>query len=286
LRRSPADRYPSALELARDLRHAIEGTEIEPTTRISVRPPAGPIPQLEIPDLALPSRDANVPRRDSRSTALQASPHAPVALNKTELAPANVPSRHPSPVASPPRAMSASAHDLAVRPPAPGPASSRVAATPSAAPASGGSAGRMLTDQGLSGVMFAPSAVTSPQRRVAAPPHLGAPLHEPTQDLSFLVGIAVVGLTSIGATAALMSFAHQPDGFGLVAMVTKPTPMLSLVVQGGLALVCLVFGAKCASGAVKKWRGEIMGGHGGAIFFAIVAGALFFAAIELARAAW
>jgi serine/threonine-protein kinase len=38
LRRKPADRYPSAAELARDLRHVVEGTEIEPTQKRSLPP--------------------------------------------------------------------------------------------------------------------------------------------------------------------------------------------------------------------------------------------------------
>ncbi len=50
LRKKPDDRYPTAAELARDLRHALDGAEIEPTQRRSVVPSVvGAIPELDIP---------------------------------------------------------------------------------------------------------------------------------------------------------------------------------------------------------------------------------------------
>lgn len=296
LRRKPDDRYPSALELARDLRHVYEGTEIESTKKISIPPPAAPIPQLAIPDLELPRPNAKTPQSPARSTAMQASPHSPIALNGTELSTANAPAHLPAPAvvlssAQPESVRAAGGVAFALDVPAPVPASGQVfpPGPPSAAASSGSvptSGGRVATDQRMSGVMFAPGAAAASHRRPTPPPYLDMRSPQPTQDLSLLVGLAVIGLTSIGATAVLMTFAHQPGGFGLVAMVTKPTPTLSLVVQGGLALVGLALAAKYAVGGVKKWRGDLEGGRSGAVVFALIAGALFFAAIELARAAW
>ena len=56
LRRSPDERYPSAAELARDLKYALEGEELEPTLRRSIVPALADF----VPDLALP-RPAAVP---------------------------------------------------------------------------------------------------------------------------------------------------------------------------------------------------------------------------------
>lgn len=64
LRKKPDDRYPSAAELARDLRHALDGAEIEPTQRRSVVPSAG----AHIPDLEVPS---------SRALPVVAAPRTP-----------------------------------------------------------------------------------------------------------------------------------------------------------------------------------------------------------------
>lgn len=102
--------------------------------------------------------------------------------------------------------------------------------------------------------------------------------------MSFVVGLAVVGLSSIGTTALLMTFAHQPEGIHVVSMVTTPTPTSNLVVHGGLGLVSLVLAAKLVMAGMKKWRE--LGGRGGAVISAILGGVFLFAAIELARAAW
>lgn len=104
--------------------------------------------------------------------------------------------------------------------------------------------------------------------------------------MALLVGIAVVGLSSIGATAVLMTFAHQPDGWQLLALITKPTPTMLLLVQGGIGLALLLLAGRFAIAGVKKWRGDLGGGRPGAVFNALLAGGAFFAAIELARAAW
>ena len=61
LRRRPDERYPSAAELARDLRHVVEGTELEPTGRLSIPPRV----HTFIADLAIP-----------------AAPHAPTVMSE------------------------------------------------------------------------------------------------------------------------------------------------------------------------------------------------------------
>jgi hypothetical protein len=104
--------------------------------------------------------------------------------------------------------------------------------------------------------------------------------------MSVLVSFAAVGLTAVGATAVLMTVAHQPGGFSVASALTRPTPTLNLAMNGGLALTALVIGGTNASGALKKWRGDVTGGRVGAIVQAIIGGAFFFAAIELARAAF
>ena len=134
----------------------------------------------------------------------------------------------------------------------------------------------------MSGVMMSgPSASVSSSRRVAyAPP----PTPAKTQDLSFLVGLGVVGLVAIFTTALLTALIHRPDGFAILSYVTKPTPTTSLIVHGGLGLVALAVAGRSAAAAVKQWR-DYEGARGGALGLAVFAGALFFAAIELLRAA-
>ena len=130
---------------------------------------------------------------------------------------------------------------------------------------------------------------TSTQRR----PTMNAYLPEqsvrqgaPPPDMTLLVALAVVGLTSIGMTAVLMTFAYQPEGWPVLALVTKPTSQLNLAVQGGLGVVALVVAGRLATSGVKKWRGYAEGGRGAAVMSAVFAGAFFFAALQLARAAW
>lgn len=56
LRRSPDDRYPSAAELGRDLRHVLDGTELEATGKRSIPPSfAALVPDLAIPAARIPS---------------------------------------------------------------------------------------------------------------------------------------------------------------------------------------------------------------------------------------
>lgn len=102
--------------------------------------------------------------------------------------------------------------------------------------------------------------------------------------MGIVLALAVVGITTIGVIAGLASVASRPEGWPLVAYVTKPTATANLVIHGGLGLVGFVFGARSAADAVKKWQGA--GGRGAAVVGAMIAGALFFAGLQFARAAW
>src|SRR5262249_52797852 len=155
--------------LARDLRHVLAGTEIEPTQRLSVRPP--PAPALAIPDLDIPAP----PKRAAPAKPAAATLSGPTPgfeLRQTELSPA-----------APPRVPSAP--ELPVAAPAPQPpiAPMPIAQQPIAKPA---------RESGpMPGVMLAPPSQA--QARRAAPPAWEARARAaPTADMSVLVGWAAV----------------------------------------------------------------------------------------------
>jgi serine/threonine-protein kinase len=263
MRRAPDDRYPSALELARDIRHVLEGTAIEATGKHSI-PPA--LMRLEVPDLALPPPKA--PTAEKMRAAVMAH-------KKTELVTAQ---GSPAPISAQPPSFDVGPR--AASPPQP------VADAP--APEAGRSPRAVAGVGPLPGVMLGPTASPALHRR-PAPMASELDTRPPRQvatgpDMSFVVGAGVIGLSLIATTALLMTFAHQPEGIRLVSMVTTPTSTSNLVVQGGLGLVGLVLAARFAIAAMKKWRE--LGARGGAVTSAILAGAFFFAAIELVRAAW
>ncbi len=74
LRRKPQERYPSAAELARDLRLVLEGQELEPTGKLSI-PPAMRVPELGLapipkapPAVKRTQPSALEPARDAKAT--------------------------------------------------------------------------------------------------------------------------------------------------------------------------------------------------------------------------
>jgi serine/threonine protein kinase len=292
LRRLPDERYPSALELARDLRHVLEGTEIEPTQRHSLRPrpSSGESSSgrskgdLVIPDLELP------PPPDVKTVAAAKTlPHSPSSLVSSKGASATIagpPSSEPS-EASP---LSGGFNDD-IPPDRQFVPELDVTHTRNTTSTQAGSAvghsSRLAPEQVMSGVMMAPNSASAP-RRPSPPLVLDRRERQPANtgpDLPFIVGLSVVGLVSIGSTAVLTAFMHQPGGLQLVSMVTKPTSTLNLAVHGGLALLALFLAGRSAIGGVKRWR-DYDGGRTSALFAAVFAGAMLFAAIELARAAW
>ncbi len=338
-RRMPAERYPSALELARDLRHVLDGEEVEPTQKHSVAPPAFGLESRPlaisdlVPDLELPGASDTRAKQPPAPKTLSGSP-ANLGLHATELSARpppdlalgrrlelEAPSLSPTLLSADHAAGGAPALDLpafgppssgrfvaapAIPPPAPSQTSGCSQAPPPSRPSGHSqapppslpslpsgyphaqqpvSAGRIASDQVLSGVMLAGSSTSS--RRPSANPYLPASSRPaPPPDMTPLVALAVIGLTSIGATAVLMTFLYRPEGWPLVAMVTTPTPPVSLAVQGGLGLLGLILAGRSAVTGVKKWNGTVSGGRGSAVFSALLAGGFFFAALQLARAAW
>jgi tRNA A-37 threonylcarbamoyl transferase component Bud32 len=80
LRRRPDERYPSAAELGRDLRHVMEGSELEATGKRSIPPAALAAARwrAEVPELVVP-RPAALPSVDPRgATAMAASFGSPL----------------------------------------------------------------------------------------------------------------------------------------------------------------------------------------------------------------
>jgi serine/threonine protein kinase len=69
LRRRPDERYPSAAELGRDLRHAMDGSELEPTGRRSIPPQALAFAAAPVvPDLIVPRAPRALPEIPSLPT--------------------------------------------------------------------------------------------------------------------------------------------------------------------------------------------------------------------------
>lgn len=101
-----------------------------------------------------------------------------------------------------------------------------------------------------------------------------------------LIAIAVVVLTAVGLTAVLMTVAYRPDGWPLVAAVSRPSPAVNLAVQGALAALAFGIGVRAVTTGVKAWRGDVSGGKAAALVQAALAGGAFFAMLQLARAAW
>ncbi len=104
--------------------------------------------------------------------------------------------------------------------------------------------------------------------------------------MSWVVGLCVITLIALGTIGALMSVAHRPDGLALVRMVVPGSDLAIGVGQSALALVAAILGGSRGRQAFRTWNGEGAGTRSSAVIGAIVAGALFFAAIELVRAAW
>ncbi|MBX3228355.1 MAG: protein kinase [Labilithrix sp.] len=295
LRRAPDQRYPSASELARDMRHVLAGVEPEPTLRRSIPPAAlrGTAP-FEVPDLALPVKATAEPFELKRKAA-ETIRDAPAHYEDTEY---QSPRQHTAPLLSssgaspptpPPRdtALEDSgrfAPAVAAASRGPGSASAGPVVAAGSASVSAASSSRMAVDQVLPGVMLAGSSTSTQRRGPYAPAQ--PPVRE-SQDMSFVVGLAVVGLVGLGTTAVLSGVFPQPGGFAVLPLVMKPVPsQANLVVQAALAIGGLFVAGKIARGGMRRWSDELPGGRGGAVFFAVLAGAFLFAAVQLGRAAW
>jgi hypothetical protein len=267
LRRNRDERYASAHELARDLRHVLDGREIEPTDRRLPIAVELTVPDLAIPDLALPAKPAPAPAAPKTVLGSPDADTPELVHSNTEI------------LERPPTGAAGLELDVAARPVPEAPELASPAPPPREAP------------RPLDGVMMAPGVqAMSPRRPLSLAergPSRRSSKAADAPDMSLLVGLAAIGLTLIFTTALLTSFVHQPGGFPLVALVTKPTPTLNVAVHGGLALFGFVVTARLARAALHRWRGDgEIGNRGGGVVLAAVAGSVFFAAIELARAAF
>jgi len=243
LRRNPDDRFANAGELAHELRRALG--------RGPALSPSRSAPPLAIPDLALPKAPSLAP--PAAKTALGGSMSPPKRLEP-----------HPEP---PPLEVEATRAVPSASLPASGRAPSERELVVSDEPT-----GLMLADTPS---VRRPNVVAwQPMRAVAATPR---------SDYGLVVGLAVVGMSAIAATAVLTTFVRRPEGLPVLGWVTKTTPATSLVAHAGLAIVCLALALRTIWRGVGEWRGD---GRGGAIVKGVIGGAVFFVAIELARAAF
>jgi eukaryotic-like serine/threonine-protein kinase len=290
LRRVPEGRYPSAAELGRDLRHVLDGSELEATGKRSLPPGLGHV----VPDLAIPSaaRTPSFSREDGVDG--RAKTEVGVATSPSDRAPSLPPppalatavsssaqrSAAPRPSASNeaaegvlPEIPALPTHSTRPARPTAGPATSRPA-EPWSAPASAGGT--------LSGVGLAPSPPSV--SRASATHGAWEPPLEPAADYAPIVGLGVVGLVAILGTGLLMQLAHRPEGWPLAQFVLGPASSATLVLHAGFALVAVGLGLTLCRRGVLHWRGDLAGGHPSAIVNAVIASGAFFSAIELASA--
>ena len=256
LRRRPDERYPSAAELARDLRHAAEGTELEPTGKRSVPPAAvAAATAAAAHDLTVPA----VGPLDGDEVATEPGPGSPASPEEAQRALPAAPSLLPPPPRSP------AAAELAPHPPRP----------PHAAPES------------LSGIGIAPGRPSGPMsvaRTASHPAARDAPQERPRADTAGLIGGAVVALVVILGVGLLMQLAHRPEGWPVARFVLQPGQTMEVALHVILAILVVAIGATYSWRGVRHWRGDLSGGHATAIVNALVAAGAFFSAIELMSA--
>lgn len=285
LRRRPDERYPSAAELGRDLRHVLDGSELEPTARRSI-PPAmrALVPDLAIPEVLVPAIAMPAPPLAMASGAPGygggAPSHAVDPKGATLAGPAfnelnEAPSLPPPPT---PRDVTPVSAPRA-------PAGTTSAAAPSRpAQESQGPRGRLAVGASLPGVVLAPgpSAVPRPASHAAwgVPP---AQAKERT-DIAPIVGLGVVGLVAILGTGLLMQLVHRPEGWGVAQFVLGPGHGGALAIHYGLGLVAVAIGFTYCWRGVRHWRGDLAGGPPSAIIHAVIAAGAFFCAIEIVSA--
>lgn len=279
LRRRPDDRYPSAAELARDLRLAMDGDDIEPTGKRSV--PAPPMPDM--PELTLdfernvPGKRGGVPTRADGSGG-KANPLLPTAATMPAVPALDLPApKGPPPKPAP--SAPASRPQLETQQPQP---VSRAPQPPSSgryAPASN-PAGRLAISGALPGVVMAPGSVAS--RRSESIDYRSKT--EPKADVRVVYGIIVVGIVLIAVMGVLMAVAHRPEGWPVAQFLIKADGVSAVIIHGLIALVAIVLGGAQAKRGFSHWRGELGGGPANAVVCAIISGVSFFAAVELISA--
>ena len=104
--------------------------------------------------------------------------------------------------------------------------------------------------------------------------------------MGWVVGLCAVTLIALGVVGALMSVVHSANGWGLVRAVLPGNGTAIAAGQSVMALVVAVIGGRQGKKAFAIWNGDDTGGRSGATISAAITGGLFFAAIELVRAAF
>jgi eukaryotic-like serine/threonine-protein kinase len=228
LRREPTQRYPSACELARDLRHVRDGDDVEQTQVRSLRPPPPPAgPAVGVPDLALPKRAA--------TPAKAKGPADPTVVNK----PAAV---------------------MAMPAPAPLPVFASPAAAPLAVPAQPKASRPNLAPepdrQRPSGAGARPKAG-----------HAGvvdrardAEVQSQTLDVQPLIGAGVAAGVTIVVLGILLRTVHRADGWELQTWAPFLFGGRHPVPQGGLGVTFLAIAGWLASQVIKGDAGRVLWG--------------------------
>jgi len=225
LRRLPSERYPTAAELARDLRIVLvlgqdDLDDLEPTGKRSLPPSAltAKVPELavKVPTAKVPDLDVDsvkphaptMPMTPAPTTATPSEGRSPPGSNGSEQVGTSGKTVPTSPAfAVPPSEQAPSAPSLPVPPPKPPRSSGKDAAaaprasssnpvaaaraTPSQPmqPAATPRANRIAPDQAMPGVMMAPNASAAPSQPVrrAAPSHAawGVEPPQPTNNIDY-----------------------------------------------------------------------------------------------------
>ena len=234
LRRLPDERYPSAAELGRDLRHVLDNTELEPTGQRSIPPGLlNRVPELSIP------KAGRVPVVDSNaSPTLRGHGEAPAADDE-EVDPKGATSlgvrNAQAPSLFPPAPRSATAASPRAAPPAPGPASAKRTPTPEApnlaatsrpAPAANERQALACRPGGLASRSHALRELVRTSPRGPAHGTHGMYVERPTRevaDMRPLIALAVVGLVAILGTGLLMQLVHRPEGWPIARFAVGPS---------------------------------------------------------------
>ncbi len=297
LRRRPDDRYPSAAELARDLRHIIDGDEVEPTGQRSLPPSAmAVLVDTKIPPAPLaPTIPGDAPSGGEPPKAVSSKVVAKPIPEAPDLPPPpSLPLPLPKPSSSskqaaaapakpPPPTSSSPARAAAAAPPANTPRAKPAQETPRA--------NRLASNAALPGVVLAPGTAIAPSSPTRSGAHsawgIGPSLEKKHRaDMTAVYGIAVVGIVAIAIMGVLMQLAHRVEGWPLGKFVIggEKSDVPQMAVNGGLALVAFAISITYALRGHRHWRGELGGGPPNAVVSAVVAGGAFFCAIELVSA--
>ncbi len=273
LRRKPDERYPTAAELARDLRLMADGQELEATGKRSIPPELlALVPKVDIPASPIAPTIAGTGRPHDPPPAVRVTP----VRNETVVPDLELP---------PPKTRgAATATKVSAQAPAPPPAPAPPRSDPTPPPAPR-SDPRLLAP--LPGVMLGPttSAPVTPRRATPSVRDLDVRQTD-ASEMSWVFGLCVIALVAIGTVGVLMSVAHRPEGFAFMRMAVPGSTALIVAGQSIAALVAAIIGWTRARRALRTWNGDEDGTRSSAVIGAIVAGALIFAAIELVRGAF